>query len=88
MWKMTKLLTHIVDDKKVYSMGPFDAYVGKMARNGYYIQLAHGTIDMNRDVDRTSFNKKSEANKVIKEWLNARNMIYEGKVRLKKLQKK
>lgn len=86
---MTKISTCIVGDKKVYSIGPFDAYVGKMsARKGYYIQLARGTTDMNRDVGRTTFNKKSEANKVIKEWLTARNMIYEGKIRLKKLQRK
>jgi len=85
---MGKISTHIVGDKKVYSIGPFDAYVGKMAGNGYYIQLARGTTNMNRDVGRITFNKKPEANKVIKEWLIARNMIYEGNTRLKKLQKK
>jgi len=84
---MVKISIQEVGDKKIYSAYPFDAYVGEItAGKGYYIQLARGTTNMNRDVGRTTFNKKSEAIKVIKEWLTARNMIYEGKVRLRKLE--
>ena len=84
--KMVKISIQEVGGKKVYSAYPFDAYVGEMTGKGYYIQLARGTTSMNRDVGRTTFNKKSEAIKVIKEWLTVRNMIYEGKVRLRKLE--
>ena len=83
---MVKISIREVGDKKIYSAYPFDAYVGKVAGGGYYIQLARGTTNMNRDVGRATFNKKSEAIKLIKEWLAARNMIYEGKVRLRKLE--
>lgn len=87
VFKMVKISVKEVDNKKIYKAGPFDAYVAKATGNYYYIQLARGTNNMNRDVANTTFDKKSDATKVIKEWLNARYMIYEGKLRLDRLKK-
>lgn len=86
---MVKISIREIGDKKIYKAGPFDAYVGK-ATNGkyYYIQLARGTTNMNHDVGHTTFDKKADAIKTIREWLNARYMIYEGKAILNMLKKR
>lgn len=83
---MVKISVREAGDQKRFQAGPFDAYVDKATVGKfYYIQLARGTTNMNRDVVKTSFKKKSDAIKVIKEWLTARYMIYEGKLRLANL---
>jgi len=84
---MVKITVRELDNKKIYRAGPFDAYVAKATGSYYYIQLARGTSNMNRDVGRTTFNKKSDAVKMIREWLTARYMIYEGKLKLDRLNK-
>lgn len=84
---MVKITVREAGGQKIFYAGPFDAYVSKATGNYYYIQLARSTTSMNRDVGRTTFNKKSDAIKVIKEWLTARYMIYEGKLRLDDLKK-
>ena len=84
---MVKIKIREVGNKKIYEAGPFDAYVSRADGGYYYIQLSRGTNTMSRDVGRSTFDKKADAIKVIKEWLNARYMIYEGKLRLDKLKK-
>jgi len=85
---MVKIYTKEVDGHKIYQAGPFDAYIGKASSgNYYYIQLARSSTSMNRDVAKTTFKKKSDATKVVKEWITARYMIYAGKLRLANLNK-
>lgn len=66
---------------KMFGLYPFDAYIGEIygwgQKHGYYIQLSRGTQDLNKDVAKTTFARKGDAEKVIRKWIRARRTQYD-----------
>lgn len=85
---MRKIRVMVIQGHKTFSAFPFSAYIGKMDRGGYYIQLARSSTSLNRDVSRTTFKTKAAAEKVIRRWLRAKTSEYDAKEQLKKLRYK
>ena len=86
---MQKIRVSNLHDHKTFRLGPFDAYIGEVygngRKNGYYIQVARGTQNLNKEVKRTTFKRKSDAEKVIRKWIRAKYNEYEAKEKLKDL---
>lgn len=86
---MSKIKVRTIQGHKSFTAYPFDAYIGEIygkgRKQGYYIQLARGTTNLNREVSKTTFTKKSTAEKVIRKWLTAKSAQYEAKQKLKQL---
>jgi len=85
-------VTNQAGRNKVFRAFPFDAYIGEIygqgRKYGYYIQLARGTQNLNKEVKRKTYKTKAEAEKVIRRWLKAKLAEYEAKEELKKLRYK
>ena len=86
---MKKIRISKRNGQKVFEAFPFDAYIGQIhgkgRKYGYYIQLARGTTNLNKEVKRHTFKTKAEAEKVILNWMRAKLKEYEAKEELKKL---
>ena len=82
---MRKINVRTLHGHKIYSAFPFDVYVAKTAGKSYYIQLSRGTTSLNKEVKKTTFNTKAEAEKVAKKWIRAKVEEYDAKERLKDL---
>ena len=86
---MQKLRISNLHGNKTFALGPFDAYIGEIygngRKNGYYIQLARSTQNLNKEAKKTTFKKKSDAEKFIRQWIKAKYAEYEAKEKLKNL---
>ena len=56
-----------------------------MDRGGYYIQISRLTTSLNKELKKTTFKTKAQAEKVIRQWINAKTAEYDAKKKLKNL---
>lgn len=74
---------------KTFKAYPFDAYIGEIygdgRKNGYYIVLSHSTKDCTKEVKKSTFDKKADAEKVIRKWMTAKVKQYDAEMALKKM---
>jgi hypothetical protein len=86
---MVKISVSTFQGHKTFKAWPFDAYIGEVygkgRKHGYYIQLARGTQNLNRDVKRVSYKTKAQAERTIRKWITARKMKYDAEMMLKQL---
>lgn len=86
---MRKIKVSYRQGQKIFEAFPFDAYIGQVygkgRKHGYYIELARGTTNLNREVKKHTFKTKAQAEKVIRKWLRAKLAEYDAKEQLKKL---
>jgi hypothetical protein len=86
---MKKISVSYLHGNKIFRLYPFDAYIGEISgkgrKYGYYIQLARGTQNLNKEAKRTTFDKKADAERFIRQWLTAKYAQYEAKEKLKNL---
>ena len=86
---MVKISVSTFQGNKTFKAYPFDAYIGEVfgagRKHGYYIVLARSTTDLTKEVGKNTFNKKSDAEKVIRKWMSAKIKQYESEVELKRM---
>ena len=86
---MEKITTRTRNGQKSFVLGVFDAYIGQIfgngRKNGYYIQLARGTQNLNKDAPVRTFRNKRKAELFIRRWLKEKHLGY---MRTRKLRRR
>jgi len=89
---MEKIRISNLHGNKTFALGPFDGYIGEIygkgRKHGYYVQIARSTTNLNKELKKTTFKKKADAEKVIRKWLSAKYKEYEAKETLKRMRYK